>query len=143
MFHSDDPEESMQRLFSLILISSLLLLAVPALAHHAFATEFDAGKPLTIKGIVTKIEWSNPHVWFYLNVKNEGGTIENWGFEMGGPNALRNSGWNRETMKIGDEVIVEGSAAKNGSRNVNAKNVTMASTGKKLGAASSQGAEER
>ena len=69
----------------------------------------------------------------------ENGTIENWGFEMGGPNSLRNSGWTKDTMKIGDEVIVEGSLAKNGSRNVNAKNVTMASTGKKLGAASSQG----
>ena len=71
----------------------------------------------------------------------DAGTIDNWGFEMGGPNALRNSGWTRETMKIGDEVIVEGSPAKNGTKNVNAKNVTMASTGKKLGAASSQGAE--
>jgi hypothetical protein len=88
---------------------------------------------------VTKIDWANPHVWFYINVKTENGTIENWGFEMGGPNSLRNSGWTKDTMKIGDEVIVEGSLAKNGSRNVNAKNVTMASTGKKLGAASSQG----
>jgi len=124
---------------SLILISGLLLSAVPAGAHHAFATEFDGNKPVTMKGIVTKIDWANPHVWFYLNVKTEGGVIENWGFEMGGPNSLRNSGWTRETMKIGDEIVVEGSLAKNGSRNVNAKNVTMASTGKKLGAASSQG----
>jgi len=124
---------------SLILISGLLLFAAPAGAHHAFATEFDGNKPVTMKGIVTKIDWANPHVWFYLNVKTEGGVIENWGFEMGGPNSLRNSGWTRETMKIGDEIVVEGSLAKNGSRNVNAKNVTMASTGKKLGAASSQG----
>jgi hypothetical protein len=129
----------MQRLIlALILVSGLLLSAVPAGAHHAFATEFDANKPVSIKGIVTKIDWSNPHVWFYLNVKKDDGTIENWGFEMGGPNSLRNSGWTRETMKIGDEVVVEGSLARNGSRNVNAKNVTMASTGKKLGAASSQ-----
>jgi hypothetical protein len=124
---------------SLILISGLLMAAAPAGAHHAFATEFDGNKPVTIKGIVTKIDWANPHVWFYLNVKTEGGAVENWGFEMGGPNSLRTSGWTRETMKIGDEVVVDGSLAKNGSKNVNAKSVTMASTGKKLGAASSQG----
>src|SRR5437667_4918674 len=130
----------MQRIVaSLILISGLLLAALPASAHHAFATEFDAQKAVKLKGIVTKIDWANPHVWFYINVKTENGTIENWGFEMGGPNSLRNSGWTKETMKIGDEVIVEGSLAKNGSRNVNAKSVMMASTGKKLGAASSQG----
>jgi len=130
----------MQRIvLSLIAIAGLLLSGVPAMAHHAFATEFDALKPVTLKGIVTKIDWANPHVWFYINVKTETGVIENWGFEMGGPNSLRNSGWTRETMKIGDEVIVDGSLAKNGSHNVNAKSVTMASTGKKLGAASSQG----
>ena len=124
-------------------IIGMLLSAAPVMAHHAFTAEFDAKKPVTIRGFVTKVDWTNPHVWFYLNVKNETGTTENWGFEMGGPNALRNSGWTRETMKIGDEIIVEGSLAKNGSKNVNAKSVTMASTGKKLGAASSQGAEER
>jgi hypothetical protein len=129
----------MQRtLLSLVLISGLLMSAAPLWAHHAFATEFDAQKPVTKKGIVTKIDWANPHVWFYINVKNDSGQTENWGFEMGGPNSLRTSGWTKDTMKIGDEVIVEGSLAKNGSRNVNAKNVTMASTGKKLGAASSQ-----
>jgi hypothetical protein len=130
----------MQRIvLSSIVIAGLLLAGMPALAHHAFATEFDVQKPITVKGIVTKIDWANPHVWFYINVKTDSGLIENWGFEMGGPNSLRSSGWTRETMKIGDEVIIEGSLAKNGSHNVNAKNVTMASTGKKLGAASSQG----
>jgi Family of unknown function (DUF6152) len=130
----------MQRIvLSLTVISGLLLTGVPAWSHHAFATEFDALKPVAKKGIVTKIDWANPHVWFYINVKGENGAVESWGFEMGGPNSLRNSGWTKDTMKIGDEVIVEGSLAKNGSRNVNAKSVTMASTGKKLGAASSQG----
>jgi len=121
----------------LIVVFSLLISAIPVGAHHAFATEFDGKKPVTMKGIITKIEWMNPHVWFYLDIKNENGEIQNWGFEMGGPNSLRNSGWTRETMKIGDEVIVEGSMAKNNSKNVNAKSVTLASTGKKLGAASS------
>src|SRR5262247_3851193 len=130
----------MQRILSALILAFCVLLGpAPAVAHHAFATEFDAKKPVTIRGVVTKIEWTNPHVWFYLNVKNESGAIENWGFEMGGPNGLRNSGWTRETMKIGDELVVEGFLARNGTRNVNAKNVTMAATGKKLGAASSQG----
>jgi hypothetical protein len=129
----------MRYLVSLLLVSAILVAAAPARAHHAFATEFDANKSVTIKGIVTKNDWANPHVWFYLNVKNEAGTVENWGFEMGGPNSLRNSGWTKETMKIGDELVVEGFLARNGTRNVNAKNVTMAATGKKLGAASSQG----
>src|SRR5262249_55048225 len=85
-------------LASLILVAGLMLSAMPASAHHAFATEFDANKPVTMKGIVTKIDWANPHVWFYLNVKAESGTIENWGFEMGGPNSLRTAGWTKETM---------------------------------------------
>ena len=123
----------------LILVVFVLLGAASAVAHHAFDTEFDAKKPVTLRGIVTKVEWTNPHVWFYLNVKNEKGEVENWGFEMGGPNGLQREGWTRNTIKIGDEFIVEGFLARNGSRNVNSKLVTVASTGKKLGAASSQG----
>ena len=102
-------------------------------------TEFDSNKPVTLTGIVTKVEWTNPHVWFYLNVKNDKGEIENWGFEMGGPNGLQREGWNRYTIKIGEELIVEGFLSRNGSKNVNSKNVTIAKTGQKLGAASSQG----
>jgi hypothetical protein len=133
----------MQRMIGvLIIVLWVLASAAPVVAHHAFATEFDANKPVTKKGFVTKIEWTNPHVWFYLNVKNENGVVENWGFEMGGPTGLANQGWTRNTMKLGDELIVDGFLARNGSRNVNAKTVTMAGTGKKLGAASSQGAPE-
>jgi hypothetical protein len=124
----------------LILLLCGLVWAAPAVAHHAFDTEFDATKPVKLKGIVTKVEWTNPHVWFYLNVKNEKtGEVENWGFEMGGPNGLQREGWTRTTIKIGEELIVDGFLARNGSRNVNSKNVLIASTGKKLGAASSQG----
>jgi hypothetical protein len=133
----------MQRIIAcLTLVFCLLLSVAPAFAHHAFATEFDANKPVKMRGLVTKIDWMNPHVWFYLNIKSESGTVENWGFEMGGPNGLRSQGWTKDTMKIGDELIVEGFLARNGSKNVNAKNVTMAATGKKLGAASSQGGGE-
>jgi hypothetical protein len=135
--------KAMKRIIvSLTLVVCLLLSAAPVVAHHAFATEFDANKPVTKKGYVTKIEWTNPHVWFYLNVKNGQGVVENWGFEMGGPNGLANQGWTRNTMKLGDELVVDGFLARNGSRNVNAKTVIMAATGKKLGAASSQGQPE-
>jgi hypothetical protein len=85
------------------------------------------------------VDWTNPHVWFYINVKDEKtGKVTNWGFEMGPPHGLQARGWTRDLMKIGDEVIVTGSAAKNGSNRANARNVTLAKTGKAYGAASSE-----
>ena len=114
---------------------------VPVAAHHSFAAEFDAAQPITIRGKVTKISWTNPHVWVYLNVADEKtGKVENWGFEMGAPQQVRARGWDRDTLKTGDELIVEGSRARDGSSRMNARNVTWAATGKKLGAASSEGA---
>jgi len=117
---------------------AVFLLDWPAMAHHSFAAEYDATKVVTMTGYVTKIEWTNPHVWFYVNIKNPDGTTTNWGFEMGPPHGLQNRGWTRTTMKLGDEVIVNGTVAKNGSNRVNARSVTMAATEKKLGAASSE-----
>jgi len=114
------------------------LLTTPLAAHHSFSAEYDSKKPVELKGIVTKVEWMNPHVYFYLDVTDESGNITNWALEMGPPNGLERSGWTRNTMKVGDEVIVEGTLAKDGSRQANARSVTMASTGKKLGAASSE-----
>jgi hypothetical protein len=116
----------------------VLAAAMPAVAHHSFSAEYDSKKAVTLKGIVTKVDWMNPHVYFYLDVTDESGTITNWALEMGPPNGLQRSGWTRNTMKVGDEVIVAGTLAKDGSKQANARSVTMADTGKKLGAATSE-----
>jgi hypothetical protein len=124
-------------LVGLVLITCLVA-AAPLVAHHSFSAEFDSAKPKQLKGWVTKIDWTNPHVWIYMNVKDEKGAMSNWGFEMGPPHLLQGQGWTRTTLKIGDEIVVEGSLAKNGTKRVNARSVTMAATGQRLGAGSSQ-----
>jgi len=118
---------------------ALLVEVAPVVAHHSFSAEFDSAKPVTLRGYVTKIEWTNPHVWIYMDVKDDKGLKTNWGFEMGPPHLLQGSGWNREKLKIGDELIVDGSRAKNGTNKMNAKTVKFAATGLSLQAGSSQG----
>jgi hypothetical protein len=118
---------------------SLLVCGVSAFAHHSFSAEYDSKKPVTLKGTVTKVDWMNPHVYFYLDVEDEGGNVSNWALEMGPPNGLQRAGWSRNSMKVGDVVVVEGTLAKDGAKQANARSVTMANTGKRLGAASSEG----
>ena len=117
----------------------LLLASIPSIAHHSFYAEFDADKPIKATGAVTKVEWENPHAWFYVDVRDESGKTTNWGFELGSPNILIRAGWARGTLKIGDVVTVEASRAKNGANIANAKSVVLNRTGQKLFTGSSQG----
>ena len=105
-----------------------------AFAHHSFSAEFDAAKPVKLTGIVTNVEWTNPHVWFYINVKDEAtGKVTNWGAEMGPPHGLQRGGWRRETLKIGESVTVDGFMARNGENRMNARTVTLTATGTRPG----------
>jgi Family of unknown function (DUF6152) len=103
----------------------MLLSAVPVLAHHSFAAEYDASKPITISGTVTKMEWMNPHARFYVDVKDESGKVTNWNFELGAIPVLLKQGWKRDSLKVGDQVTVEGSRAKDGSSTANARSVKL------------------
>jgi hypothetical protein len=124
----------------LLVALTLAIATAPSWAHHSFAAEYDATKPVKLTGAVTKIDWANPHVYFFVDVEDPGtGRVTNWAFEMAAPAALKNSGWTRNTMKIGDVVVVDGTRAKDGGNHGNARAVTMAATGKRLGAASSEG----
>jgi hypothetical protein len=120
-------------------LAGLLITAVPVIAHHSFAAEYDANKLLKLTGTVTKIEWTNPHCFFYIDVRSEeSGKIENWAFELGNPNALLRAGWTPNSVKVGDEVIVEGTRAKDGTFLGNARSMVLVSTGRRLFAGSSQ-----
>ena len=119
-----------------ITIAALLLVPVALTAHHAFAAEFDRAKPVKVQGSVVKMEWTNPHIWIYLDVKDEKGSVIRWQCEGGSPNTLTRQGWSRESLKQGDQVVIDGWRAKYGSNTCNSSAVTLAD-GKRLFAGSS------
>jgi hypothetical protein len=105
----------------------------PALAHHAFTAQYDSEKPIAVMGVVVKIEWLNPHAYFFVDVEDgENGAVVTWASEMGSPVVLARQGWTRNSMKIGDVVAVEGIRARDGSASLTARSVVLTSTGKRL-----------
>jgi hypothetical protein len=117
----------------------LNLLALPSQAHHSFAAQFDANKRVTLTGPVTKVEWMNPHIYFYINVTDEDSdAVTEYAFEVGSPNTLIRLGWSRNSLKPGDVVSVEGSLARNGSPLVNAASIVLTESGRRMFAGSSE-----
>ena len=109
-----------------LLTSVLLMAAMPAAAHHSFAAEYDSTKPVSVTGTLTKVEWMNPHIWFYLDVKDEKGVITTWAFSAAPPGVLMRRGISKDVLKLGSIIRVEGFRAKDGSNNANGGKVTFA-----------------
>jgi hypothetical protein len=125
--------------------ASMLAAVLPAYAHHSFPAQYDAEKPITLTGKVTEVQWTNPHIFIYIDVPDEQtGEVVNWALEMGGPNALLRLGWKRDSLKVDDLITVEGSLARDGSPLANATSIVMVSTGMRMLAGSSRdtGAED-
>jgi hypothetical protein len=108
-----------------VLAAFLAMASMPLPAHRAFSAEFDSSRPITLEGVVTRVDWENPHVYFYIDVKDTNGVV-NWKCETSGPNKLTRLGWNRDSMKMGNKVVVHGFLAKHASSMVDGRQVTLA-----------------
>ena len=115
----------------LLITFALLASGLPVAAHHSFAAQYDRDKPITLKGAITKLEWANPHIYFYIDVADATGATANWGIEGGAPNTLYRAGWRRDSAKVGDVVTIDGFLARDGSKLVNMQTAMLAD-GRKL-----------
>ena len=117
---------------------ALVMVATPVVAHHSFAAEYDAARPVVLKGVVTKVEWTNPHTHCYIHVKDDTTGVANWNVEMASPRVLAQNGWKLNSLKVGDDVTIEAAMSKDGSKRANARVVTRAD-GRRVSAGSSGG----
>ncbi|WP_109488585.1 DUF6152 family protein [Occallatibacter savannae] len=110
---------------SALALSLALIAALPSFAHHSFSAEFDGTKPVRLVGRITRVEWTNPHAYLYLDVTDAKGNTANWGAESAGPGALSRRGWKKTDLKIGDSVVIDGYRAKDGSKLVDCRRITL------------------
>jgi hypothetical protein len=121
----------------------LLAAALPLLAHHSFAAEYDGNAKLTLKGTVAKIDWMNPHIWIYIDAKDDAGKTVRWQCEGGPPNSLTRNGWTKDAVKTGDEVTIEGFKAKDGTNTCNSRSIVMADGRKVFAGSADDGAPKK
>jgi len=113
--------------FTLVLATTIFFSSQPARSHHSFAAQYDINQPITLVGKVTKVEWTNPHARFYIDVADDSGAVRNWNIELGSPNFLKRAGWSRNDLQLGVEVTINGSKARSGSDMANAESIILSS----------------